>query len=106
MLTIENLTITHLKDLSVLIENLSFSLRDGERMALIGEEGNGKSTLLRAIAGDQGIGRYAAVTGRITLTSRAAYLPQELPEEARRQKYDDAAFFHSLHVAGPKRRAP
>ena len=83
MLTIENLTITHLKDLSVLIENLSFSLRDGERMALIGEEGNGKSTLLRAIAGDKRIGRYAAVSGRITLTSRAAYLPQELPEEAR-----------------------
>lgn len=83
MLTIENLTITHLKDLSVLIENLSFSLRDGERMALIGEEGNGKSTLLRAIAGDKRIGRYAAVTGRITLTSHAAYLPQELPEEAR-----------------------
>ena len=47
MLTIENLTITHLKDLSVLIENLSFSLRDGERMALIGEEGNG-NPLLRA----------------------------------------------------------
>ena len=39
--------------------------------------------LLRAIAGDKRIGRYAAVSGRITLTSRAAYLPQELPEEAR-----------------------
>ena len=83
MLTIENLTITHQKDLSVLIENLSFTLRDGERMALIGEEGNGKSTLLRTIAGDEGIKAYAAVSGRITLTSRASYLPQELPEADR-----------------------
>ena len=51
MLEIQNLSVYHNKDLTPLIEGLSFSLRPGERAALIGEEGNGKSTLLRLLAG-------------------------------------------------------
>ena len=46
MLTVNQLTLTHRKDLTVLVDSLSFTLNDGERLALIGEEGNGKSTLL------------------------------------------------------------
>lgn len=51
MLTVNQLTLTHRKDLTVLVDSLSFTLNDGERLALIGEEGNGKSTLLRCIGG-------------------------------------------------------
>lgn len=83
MLLVENLTLTHLKDLTPLIENLTFSLKDGERMALIGEEGNGKSTLLRILAGDESVKTYVDIRGKITLTSRAAYLPQELASHDR-----------------------
>ena len=49
MLTVNQLTLTHRKDLTVLVDSLSFTLNDGERLALIGEEGNGKSTLLRSL---------------------------------------------------------
>lgn len=49
MLTVNQLTLTHRKDLTVLVDSLSFTLNDGERLSLIGEEGNGKSTLLHLI---------------------------------------------------------
>jgi len=49
MLTVNQLTLTQRKDLTVLVDSLSFTLNDGERLALIGEEGNGKSTLLHLI---------------------------------------------------------
>ena len=83
MLTITNLTLTHQKDLTTLIENLSFTVNPGERIALIGEEGNGKSTLLRAIAGDPSIESYIEISGSIVNTFQTAYLPQELPRDER-----------------------
>ena len=83
MLTVQNLTLTHKKDLVSLIEDLSFSVHPGERLALIGEEGNGKSSLLRAILGDPSLDTYLEVRGRIVNTFRTGYLPQELPEGAR-----------------------
>ena len=83
MLTIHDLTLTHKKDLTTLIEHLSFSVGPGERIALIGEEGNGKSTLLRAVAGDRSIGDYIEMSGKITNTFRTGYLPQELPAALR-----------------------
>ena len=78
MLTIQNLTLTHKKDLVNLIEGLSFTVNPGDRLALIGEEGNGKSSLLRAIMHDESA--YLEVSGRIVNTFRTGLLPQELPE--------------------------
>ncbi len=43
-ITIKNLSIK--RGLSNLVENLIFKLNSGDRLAIIGEEGNGKSTLL------------------------------------------------------------
>lgn len=91
MLTIRNLTLTHKKDLSVLIENLSFTVNPGERIAVIGEEGNGKSTLLRAVAGDASIHAYIDVSGQIVNTFSFGLLPQELP--AGEQEMSAYAFF-------------
>ena len=48
MITVDKLSIETL-DGRKLIENLSFQLSDGDKLAVIGEEGNGKSTLLKAI---------------------------------------------------------
>jgi len=81
MLQIKNLSIYHNKDLTPLIESLTFSLRSGERAALIGEEGNGKTTLLRIVAGEDV--PYVSVTGDILITGSRGYLPQELPERER-----------------------
>ena len=82
MLQVKNLSIYHNKDLTPLIENLSFSLRDGDRAAIIGEEGNGKTTLLRILAGEDT--PYVSVTGDIAVSGGAGYLPQELPAQERR----------------------
>ena len=47
MLQIRNVTIRSRRDDRQLVGDLSFTLHKGERAALIGEEGNGKSTLLK-----------------------------------------------------------
>ena len=47
MIQVDRLTITAVKEGRVLIHDLSFVVNPGERIALIGEEGNGKSTLLK-----------------------------------------------------------
>lgn len=86
MLQIKNLTITHRKDLRIIVEDFSCTLRAGDKAVIIGEEGNGKSTLLRWIYDEGLIGEYAEAQGeRIMSGERLAFLPQEL-WEADRQK--------------------
>lgn len=61
-----------------LLQNLSFSLLPHDKLALIGEEGNGKSTLLRLIQG-QDLGAYVQVSGELNREGAyLAYLPQSL----------------------------
>ena len=89
MFTISNLTLTHRKDLTVLVDSLSLAVSDGERLALIGEEGNGKSTLLRVLAGDPSVSDYIEVSGSFSCRGRAGYLPQELPKDEREKSAYD-----------------
>lgn len=80
MLQIKNLTITHKKDLRTILEHFSFALNPGEKAVIIGEEGNGKSTLLKWIFDPTLIEPYAEAHGeRIVSGERLGYLPQELP---------------------------
>ena len=80
MLQIKNLTIYHKKDLRALLKDFSFVLRDGEKAALIGEEGNGKSTLLKLLYNPALVEDYAEYSGEIITESTVfGYLPQELP---------------------------
>ena len=51
ILTVKNLTKTFKKELSPSINNLSFDLKEGEKMAVIGPDGSGKTTLLRLLSG-------------------------------------------------------
>ena len=79
MLQIKNLTITHRKDLRILIDEFSFVLNKGDKAVLIGEEGNGKSTLLKWIYDPSSVDEYIDYSGeRITQGELIAYLPQEL----------------------------
>ena len=90
MLQIKNLNITHKKDLRVILQDFSLVLNDGDKAAIIGEEGNGKSTLLKWIYDPEIIEEYAEVRGdRITNKERLGYLPQELPsDEKERSIYE------------------
>lgn len=76
---IKNLTITHKKDLRLLVENLSFSLQPGDCAVIIGEEGNGKSTILKWIADPKKIENYAEWTGEV-VKEKVGYLAQELED--------------------------
>lgn len=61
------------------IKNLSLTLNKGDKLAIIGEEGNGKSTLLKAILG---ICDYAHITGNINFhNNKVGYLEQSLKDE-------------------------
>ena len=79
MLKINNLTVTTLKG-RVLINSFSFVLNDGEKIAVIGEEGNGKSTLLKIMAGID-VSEYVSYTGDIISADSIAYLPQKIDDE-------------------------
>lgn len=80
MLQLNHITITHKKDNRVLLRDFSFTPRPGEKIALIGEEGNGKSTLLALIHDPALISPYADYTGTVTKSDTiTGYLPQQLP---------------------------
>src|SRR5690606_24764477 len=71
MLTVKDIHL-HFGD-RVLFDQISFSVRPGEKVALIGRNGAGKSTLLKIIAG-----RQQADGGIIDRAGTMAYLRQEI----------------------------
>lgn len=82
MLQINHLTITHIKDLRTVVTDLSLVLSPGDKAAVIGEEGNGKSTLLKLIYDPALVEGYTEWTGSIVKKGiRLGYLPQELPPD-------------------------
>ena len=96
MLQIKNLSITHKKDLRMILQDFSFVLNQGDKAVVIGEEGNGKSTLLKWIYDPELIEPYAEAAGeRIAAGERLAYLPQEL------QKKDAAKTLYEFFAEDP-----
>ena len=97
MIKINHLTITQNKDLRDLISNLNITIQDGEKVAIIGEEGNGKSTLLKTLMGE----RLADFTIRGEIQSdlqSLAYIPQHLPEELKKKSLQDYFFLESADL--------
>lgn len=81
MMQIKKLTLTHKKDLRVILEDFQLVLNDGDKAVIIGEEGNGKSTVLKWMYDPALTEDYIESTGeRIIGKERLGYLPQELPE--------------------------
>lgn len=79
MIQVKNLNVVHKKDLRTLIENFNVVLNDGDKAAIIGEEGNGKSTFLQWLYNPQMALEYCEASGeRIAQGQILAYLPQEL----------------------------
>ena len=48
MLIVKTLTLTNKKDLRVLVKDFSFTLNEGDKIGLIGEEGNVTTSLSRS----------------------------------------------------------
>ena len=81
MLQIRHLTFTHRQDLRVLLADFNLILNPGDKAVVIGEEGNGKSTLLKWIYDPNLVESYAQVRGQRVVDGKMGYLPQELPPE-------------------------
>ncbi len=82
MIEIHNLTIKTTKDSRTLIQDLHLSIQKGDKIAIIGEEGNGKSTLLKFIYDEQLIAEYCAVEGTVIKNNfTLGFLSQELTAE-------------------------
>ncbi|KAJ7434680.1 multidrug resistance-associated ABC transporter [Mycena latifolia] len=113
LLRVENLVVKYSPELPAVLQDISFTLKAGERVGLIGRTGSGKSTLAMSIL------RFAdPVSGRIVidgidistigindLRSRLVYLPQDsvLFSGSLRDNldpfgdYDDAACMDALY---------
>ena len=84
MLQVRKLHIAMKKDLRELVRDLTFALNPGDKAAIIGEEGNGKSTLLKLIYDENLVEGYVEWSGTIQKDGMIlGYLSQELPEEDR-----------------------
>ena len=82
MLQIKDLTVSMKKDLRGILKDFTFSLNSGDKAAVIGEEGNGKSTLLKLIYDERLVESYAEHSGAIQKDGMIlAYLSQELSAE-------------------------
>ena len=97
MIKINHLTITQNKDLRDLISNLNITIQDGEKVAIIGEEGNGKSTLLKSLMGEK-LADFS-IRGEIQSDLQSlAYIPQHLPEELKKKSLQDYFFLESADL--------
>ena len=82
MLIISNLTIVLKKDLRTLIKDFSFVLNKKDKVGIIGEEGNGKSSLLKVFYNPEEASKYLEITGNISIKDeKIGYLPQMIDEE-------------------------
>ena len=81
---VRNCTIVIDRDQKTVVENFSFTVPRGKKAALIGEEGNGKSTLLKWLYDPALVEGYAAVSGDAYIDGTVGYLPQEISQEDRR----------------------
>ena len=93
MIKINHLTITQNKYLRDLVSDLSMIIQDGEKVAIIGEEGNGKSTLLKTLMGES-LPDFT-IRGDIQSDYQSlAYIPQKLPEELKKKSLHDYFFLN------------
>ena len=88
MLQVRDLTLTHTRDLRTLAEKFSFTLNEGDKAVLIGEEGNGKSTLAESML------FLTGVTDRLGSTAAGNSVSDYEAGEIRRQISISATTMH------------
>ena len=83
LLQLKNVTLRLKKDGRSIAEDFSFTLKSGEKAVMIGEEGNGKSTLLKYLVDPRLVEPYCECSGEVVKKGRIAYLPQMLAAQDR-----------------------
>ena len=81
MLELKNINITLESSDRTIIKNLNYVLQSGVKCAIIGEEGDGKSTLLKFINDRNSISGYCTASGQVVKHGTTGYLPQFLEEK-------------------------
>lgn len=81
MLELKNVSLYLKKDGRNITEDFSFTLKSGDKAVLIGEEGNGKSTLLKFIYQPSFVEEYCSYSGEVITKCKMAYLPQFMEEK-------------------------
>ena len=103
MLQLKNLTVYKKCDDTVLLPPLSFTLTRGDKIAVIGEEGNGKSTLLRYLYDRKDIDAYAYGTGEAVCRGTVGYLVQNMSlvqaEQSVQEFLDDVSVYERYAFA-------
>lgn len=73
-----NITIS-LKDGKDIVKDFNFVLNDNDKLALIGEEGNGKSSLIKFIYDNSLIDEYCFYSGSVNISKEEiGYIPQSI----------------------------
>lgn len=96
MLQAKNVSLHLRKDNRLLIENFSFSLERGDKAVIIGEEGNGKSTLLKYLYNENLVENYVNGTGNVIKNGAFGYLPQFMDEEEQNMSICD--YFEGVDI--------
>lgn len=82
MLIISNLSLILKKDLRVLIKDFSLTVNKKDKIGIIGEEGNGKSSLFKAIYNQEEASICLEIKGTINIKNeKIGYLPQMVEKE-------------------------
>ncbi len=81
MLELKNLNISLKKDGRQIISDFSFSLSGHDKAVIIGEEGNGKSTLLKYIYDPLLTDDYCECSGEVIKKGKLAYLSQTIEDK-------------------------
>ncbi|MDR1706272.1 MAG: ATP-binding cassette domain-containing protein [Clostridiales bacterium] len=80
MLEFKNISVWLTIDDRHIIDDFNFTLNPGDKAVIIGEEGNGKSTLLKLVYNEASVLGYCGYSGKIIKKGTLGYLPQSLPE--------------------------
>lgn len=93
LLTTHHLSLDHQKDLRNLVQDLNLIVNPGDKIAIIGEEGNGKSSLLLTLMDSTLVADYLLQSGSIHRYFHSpVYIPQSLPLEIAELTLNDYFF--------------
>ena len=78
MFNIKKLKISRNNKSRVLIEDFSFTFKDSDKVALVGEEGTGKSSLIKAMVMGDSLDYASVEYEELSKNRVVAYVPQQI----------------------------